>query len=278
MRTDSRRRGGWLVLAVMTVAVSYPGLALAQQTGLFPNAPIRRQRPQCDQEDPVYKIYKQQYFGYHPTCWRRFPDGWGCPSPEAPDRARSLKEHPFGKPPEQGEDMLAPEDDPRGPRTGVTSPKPNVPAATDPFEMEGPATTPRGTPGAPRTRDAAPPAETRSPFDDVPEPAKPGTVKPPGAASTSTPDRGLTYRSQRQQASSDEELQPVADEPPLLAMPNLSAPANADGTATLDPLDVASTADATPDSNASAAPASNPPRRSLIGSFFSNLGMNWARR
>ena len=46
----------------------------------------------CDREDPTYKIYKQQYFGYHPTNWRTFPAGWGCPSSEAPDRAKSLKD------------------------------------------------------------------------------------------------------------------------------------------------------------------------------------------
>ena len=99
MRTNSRRRDQGLVLAVLTVVLSLPELAQAQQTGLFPLAPIKRQRVPCDQEDPIYKTYKHQYFGYHPTCWRPFPDGWGCPSRLAPTKAdweKSLKETPLG--------------------------------------------------------------------------------------------------------------------------------------------------------------------------------------
>src|SRR5262249_28822530 len=92
MRTNLRRGRRALVLAGLTGLVSLADRAQAQQTGLFPLAPIRRQRVPCDQEDPVYKLYKQQYFGYHPTCWRRFPGGWGCPSPEAPNREQSFRE------------------------------------------------------------------------------------------------------------------------------------------------------------------------------------------
>ena len=39
----------------------------------------------CRQELPVFHAYRHQFYGYHPTCWRRFPPGWGCPSPEAPN-------------------------------------------------------------------------------------------------------------------------------------------------------------------------------------------------
>ena len=91
MRTNSRRRGRGLVLAVLTLVVSLPELAHAQQTGLFPLAPIRRQRVPCDQEDPIYKTYKHQYFGYHPTCWRLFPDGWGCPSTTSPRQSEVVQ-------------------------------------------------------------------------------------------------------------------------------------------------------------------------------------------
>ena len=92
MRTKSRSRGRGLVLAVLTLIMSVPELARAQQSGLFPLAPIKRQRVPCDQEDPVYKIYKEKYFGYHPTCWRPFPTGWGCPSPEKPDVEKAFRE------------------------------------------------------------------------------------------------------------------------------------------------------------------------------------------
>ena len=83
-------------LVVLTVIVSLSERAQAQQTGLFPLAPIRRQRVPCDQEDPIYKFSKQKYFGYHPTSWRRFPEGWNPPSPEGPDRARSFRELELG--------------------------------------------------------------------------------------------------------------------------------------------------------------------------------------
>src|SRR5262245_41811807 len=66
MRSNSRRVAHALTMVVLTAAVSLSGRAEAQQTGMFPLAPIRRQRVPCNQEDPTYKIYKQQYFGYHP--------------------------------------------------------------------------------------------------------------------------------------------------------------------------------------------------------------------
>ena len=96
MRTKSRIRGRGLVLAVLTLIIGVPELARAQQSGLFPLSPINRQRVPCDQEDPVYKIYKQKYFGYHPTCWRPFPTGWGCPSPEKPDVEKAFRERKRG--------------------------------------------------------------------------------------------------------------------------------------------------------------------------------------
>ena len=92
MRTHSRRQDGWAVAGALAFIVSTPALAHAQQSGLFPLAPIQRQRTPCPMEDPVYRMYRQQYFGYHPTCWRRFPPGWGCPSPEAPNPAASFRE------------------------------------------------------------------------------------------------------------------------------------------------------------------------------------------
>ena len=87
-----RRRGpGWFwpCWRWWSACRSWPGA----ESGLFPLAPIRRQRVPCDQQDPIYRIAKEQYFGYHPTCWRRFPDGWGCPSPERPDREKSFRRH-----------------------------------------------------------------------------------------------------------------------------------------------------------------------------------------
>lgn len=82
---NSRRRIGFLL--GLAVVLGVPSLASAQ---LFPNLPIRRQRPDCAQENPQYKVIRQEYWGYYPTCWRKFPPGSGCPSPEAPDWAAAI--------------------------------------------------------------------------------------------------------------------------------------------------------------------------------------------
>ena len=136
MRTKSRRGLlGPLVLAALAGMILSES-AQAQQTGLFPLAPIKRKRVPCNQEDPVYRIYKDQYFGYHPTLWRPFPSGWGAPSPEAPDRAASFKAIPLDEPPaymrgdeEGGEPGDEPQDDrppaqPNGDRRNPALPTP----------------------------------------------------------------------------------------------------------------------------------------------------------
>ena len=135
----SWRRKHGLVLGVLTVLVSLSGLAEAQVSGLFPLHPIRRERVPCPEEDPVYRLNRTQYFGYHPTVWRRFPDGWGFRSPEAANREKEFKELPIKPPepppPEEGDerDMEAPPD--RG-RPAI----PNPPAENErsPFDMDRP--------------------------------------------------------------------------------------------------------------------------------------------
>ena len=74
------------VVGGRAAVVDAPAFVQAQ-TELFPLAPIKRERVPCPMEDPVYGLYRHQYFGYYPTCWRAFPPGWGCPSPEAPNPA-----------------------------------------------------------------------------------------------------------------------------------------------------------------------------------------------
>lgn len=97
-RTPRTRTVG--VVAALIVA----GLTTAQDAAAQTLLPIdrsysRRQRIPCELEDPVYAQYRQLYYGYHPTCWRRFPDGWGCPSPEAPNAAEAFRKLPLQEPP-----------------------------------------------------------------------------------------------------------------------------------------------------------------------------------
>src|SRR5262245_23754476 len=90
MRTRRWRSPAAVALAAF---LGLPALAEAQ---LFPDMNIKRERPPRSHEAPIYSLYRQQYYGYFPTCWRRFPPGWGCPSPEAPDFAKSLRPPPEG--------------------------------------------------------------------------------------------------------------------------------------------------------------------------------------
>lgn len=208
MRTRSRRRLGWAAAGVLAAAAGAPSLAHAQQSGLFPLAPIRRERVPCPMEDPVYKLYRHEYFGYHPTCWRRFPANWGCPSPEAPNAAAEFKKLPRDVPPdEEGEGMPGPEGE-KAPAPGPGNPPPgepnpnNIPALPEgrnPFEFDN------NTPAKPNLRDpnrnpflsedpAKPPAggaqPTKPPAGDntpVPPPVDAPGVDNPGAADASSP-------------------------------------------------------------------------------------------
>ena len=78
---------GWVGLGLGLVVM--PTLAEAQ---LFPNRTIKREKPSCATEPPFYAQVRRNYYGYYPTCWSRFPAGWGCPcpNPELPNAAASF--------------------------------------------------------------------------------------------------------------------------------------------------------------------------------------------
>lgn len=158
-----------LVLAVLTMAVSLSERAQAQQGGLFPLAPIRRERPPCSNEDPVYKYYKQRYFGYHPTCWTPFPAGWGCPSKETADKEKAFREQPLDSKPAMEEEGPLPGEDMGQPRGGPIRPNvPDTPPERDPFldnDMPGAAPLPR-----PNAQPRRPAQGGASPFEDLNNP------------------------------------------------------------------------------------------------------------
>ena len=285
MRTNSRSRGCGLALAVLTLVVSLPELARAQQTGLFPNMNIRRQRVPCDQEDPIYKVYKHQYYGYHPTCWRPFPNGWGCPSREAPNREQSFKEIPL----QAGERLPSldqPGTDEMTPPPATT--RPGMPAlpggARSPFEEE-----PGAPPAAPRGGQNPRQAPQRDPFEldnkpDAPAAPAPGQSRPPGAgAATNGPELSApaatppaTQGARTSRNESTDEAVARDDDGPLLALPSVNlAPVDDPGVpfGTQPPPPAAPTASST-----SATPAATTPRRGFLSGLFSNLGANWARR
>ena len=167
MRTNWTSGARAIGLTVLALVVSLSERAQAQQSGMFPLAPIRRERPPCANEDPVYKLYKQQYFGYHPTYWRKFPTGWGAPSQEAPDKEKSFREQPLGKPPELGEGGPGLGEEEIGPVPGGGRPAaPTLPEGRrSPFEMDNGGPGPIPLPGGnPPPRPATP--RDASPFND----------------------------------------------------------------------------------------------------------------
>jgi hypothetical protein len=168
-------RIGWCV--GLAVVVFGPALAQAQ---LFPNLPIKRQRPSLDEEAPVYGTYRRQYYGYYPTCWRRYPAGWGCPTPEAVDWNTIQREDPVRMRRELEAVLPRPAAGAGGGAGEGGAGVPAVPGPTvSPFEVDGPApaggAAPAPAPGAgtapapgaaPAPAPAVPPAGgARSPFE-----------------------------------------------------------------------------------------------------------------
>jgi hypothetical protein len=303
MLTQSIRRKPGLVLAVCAAFLSLSGLAQAQQSGMFPLHAIKRERTPCANEEPIYKLYRNQYYGYFPTQWRRFPDGWSLRSPEGPNTIEELKKNPI-----EGPKPFAPgEEDMQGPET--PAPKPAIPNPPrderSPFEMDRPEPGAGAVPGvapparttpAPRSS-TAPPASDASPFD-IPEtkPAAPGDrpqasrpnrpstpslddapapdLAPPGNAPPVPPRTSWNRRRESRQT----------DPGPLLSISDAMLPAIEEASSPADPAG-ASSADTVVSSSGAGEPALAPttalpqaPRRGPISSLFAGLGLDWLRR
>jgi hypothetical protein len=266
MLTNQRRRNRVLTLAVLTLLVGVPQLALAQQSGLFPNAVIRRTRPSCAQQDPIYKLYRDRYYGYHPTCWRRFPDGWGCPSPEAPDKEKSYQEIPK-KPPaplfdENMDEGLAP-----GRDDGMEGPADRTPKPS-PFEL----------PAVPEnTQPLFPPddADQREPAGAKPA-NPPQTNRAPVSRSLDAPGIGMTTGNGSRPLSLEE-----LDVRPVLALSN-AMESDPVGPAEMEPVDRdgrdGDVLPAVEVPSVSAKPSRPPARQSMLGALFSGNGWSWRRR
>jgi hypothetical protein len=293
MRTKSRTRSRGLVLAAIWVLVLLPELARAQTSGLFPLAPIRRQRVPCDQEDPAYKIVKERYFGYHPTAWRRFPEGLTIKSKESPDVEKSFRELPL----DPGDDLgVAPRErdaeggvpgQPGQPRQGF----PALPPGGSPFEPDAGRGAAPAPGGQPRQNPAIPPMG--DPFElDKPDqprvnpnpPAQPGggQNRPAAPGATNAPELSApaerTGQSQSPRRAPDDEPEARDEDGPLLALPNINLPPINDpnGPFSTSPPQTAAT-DAPP-SDGTQPTTATAPRRGFLSGLFNNLGWNWARR
>ncbi len=277
MLTKSIRRKPGQVLAVLAAVTSLSGLAEAQQSGLFPLQPIRRERTPCANEEPIYKLYRDQYYGYYPTRWRKFPDNWNLPSPEGPNTKEVLKKNPIegpkGSPLEgnEGDEMQGPAG--AGGKPAIPNPPPDT--ERSPFEMDKPDSGAAAAPGAatPGRRNPAarsntpPPGAAASPFD-TPD------LAPPGDAPAAPPRTSWNRRF-------DESRQ--KDPGPLLSMSDATLPSVEEASNSSNPAS-GGAADAAANNSGAADPATAPaatqpaPRRGPISSLFAGLGWNWLRR
>ena len=266
LMTTRRRIGasGWLALGLI---VGIPALAEAQ---LFPNQNVKRKREACVNEPPFNAHVRRDFYGYYPTCWSKFPDGWACPcpNPELPNAAESYAKRPV----ELQERRLDDEDpgdaanpaDPSMPGAGPDPGLPAIPPNRSPFDL-----------------DSRP--ETPAPGDPAPRPSIPGTGRPttrPGASPSGPPSTSLlempSLPAPTQVAESRLEpgamtLAPEAtfasnagtDRPDLGPLP--SAPMPDPSTPVYMGTDQPTTGAPAPASTAQA-----PRRRSLLGGLFGN--------
>ncbi len=146
LKATWRRLGSsaWLSIGLLILV---PALAEAQ---LFPNRTIRRERPSPAAESPYNAQVRRDYFGYFPTCWSKFPDGWACPcpNPELPNRAKSFQDIPFNPTRPMDTGGLGPDDgtgdkpnDPRmNPNPGDNPVVPLPEPGRSPFDIDPQAT------------------------------------------------------------------------------------------------------------------------------------------
>ncbi len=310
MLTLSWRRAGASSALAMALVVGLPALAQAQ---LFPNLWIQRERTACQSEPPFYKHVRHNYYGYFPTCWRRFPEGWGCPcpSPDAPDAAANFRNQPRDPKPKLplpddidrlpmdggggGPGAPAPGpgpgrrgiDDggmpplPRSERDPFTDPPPG-PGNTNPAPGTVPAP---GQPTVPGRPGAAP---NRAPFDPI-QPDLPrsdagssprGSALGPDVPSLEPPQSGVTASDEPAPAVDAFAVPggavlalPEMPRPPAAARAEEPVVAMAPMPSSLPPD--ASTVELPPMSNPQ--PAQAPRRTGLIGGLFNNMS-NWRRR
>ncbi len=305
MLTLSWRKVGTSPALALALLVGLPAMAQAQ---LFPNLYSHRQRAACASEPPFYGHVRRDYFGYYPTCWQRFPEGWACPcpNPEAPNAAAAFRARPLDdktklEPPNY--DDMPPDD--RGdagtgpaqgsaPRGGAGRPPggagpilPEVPSERDPFDLDPKRPAVPNSPGGPLSRPATPsdltpgrnaPGATRpssgSPFEQPTTPAPRGGTGPSNGIVPAIPPLDRPSASRSESATTDE------PSTPLLALPEMSAPSSSlpsPGPSVVSTMPSSlSTSGVDIESADSAAAAAKPeatqaPRRtSLLGGLFGN--------
>jgi hypothetical protein len=250
MVTKSRRRWRSAVWAVLAF-LGMPALGHAQFQ-LFPHHfHERRERTPSAMESPIYKMTRQQYYGYYAPCWRRFPAGWGCPCPNPDKPAPDIA----GRTPARPRDERGSDDDSRrgtGPRpTRDESTLPELPTGPSPFEVDNPK------------QPLAPPLDSN--------PDRSGAPTVPRGANAPAPGDGPAMTPPISEASIDPfgsvlppppANLPATETTPLLNPGNVSAPivGTMPGPVT-----------GSPPLYAPLAPVQAPQRRSMLGSLWDRV-------
>ncbi len=224
-----KRRPRLAVLTFMAMLGAFPTLSWGQ---LLPNYSLRNHtRTPCPEESPAIKMYRTEYFGYHPTCWRKFPSGWGCPNPEAPNSAASFADRKRDRPnptsdgsgdlpADNGDLPEMPIDQPGSRMQERNTPTlPPIPGGggRSPFDLDTNPTTPRGPAGN------SPRGTGRPGLDGGPAG---GPLDPPNQ-----PSPGASTRTARRRQPT------LASNTPMLNVPSLPDPTPPLATgASIDPL------------------------------------------
>ena len=182
MRTNSRSRGQGLVLAVLTVVVSLPELAQAQQGGLFPLAPITQAAGPVRPGRPDLQDLQESVFRLSSHVLATIPGRLGLSEPRGAGqgevvqgicRSRPTKIKARRRNPTPRKECDA--------QPGPTRPGlPALPRGRSPFEIDRPDAPP-GTLRAQARRNPIVPQPT-DPFElDKPDPATRQAPARPGA-------------------------------------------------------------------------------------------------
>ena len=261
----------WLAIGLV---VLLPALAEAQ---LFPNRSLNRQRTPCAAESPFNAQVRRDYFGYYPTCWTRFPDGWGCPgyNPEAPNIEASLRRIPLTQnriTDEFGPDPENPDMPNEGAPNNPPGEGPNIPAIPNPgrspFELD------------PSPRPVNPKPAEPDPFDTpVPTNPKPGNPAAP-PANRPVPPTGLMEMPSLPATTPTARVESILEPGSMMMVPEPEATLTSNSTSSrpdLGPLPSVPVPSATYPGNVVAepetitgtpVPAQAPKRRSILGSLF----------
>jgi hypothetical protein len=214
-----------------------PELVSAQANALFPDIYIKRKRPCTDLENPQYRMIREQFYGYYPTCWRRFPEGWGCLNPEAPDWAKALEKQPLQQPEamegtEEGPGATLPENSPfrnRPATEGRQQGMPELPEAPESlFPNNKPRTPPPGGAGA---RPAAPggdqprPTDPNDPYQTTQPQASAAPLSAAGFGAYSRPEEG-DFPPLAGAGSASPSALPAGDSATALAPEGITTPTN----------------------------------------------------